>query len=162
MDLTGIGSIATAVGVFFAAMQVAGQRAQFRTSFADGLWREQREIVAELPIDLVLMGAGDETFDPRVLGELERSLLYRYFSLTDEQALLAKRGRVGSSTWYTWQDSIVHNMRRPAFAHAWSELGDRAPAEFRHLTTVLDGSHRLSRRRDLIGRAARRAAADQR
>lgn len=156
MDLTDIGSLATAVGVTFAAWQIAAQRTQTRTAFQDALWREQREIIGAMPVDLVLMKEGD-AFDPATLSDRERGLMYRYFDLCNEQAMFAAVGRIGPNTWYTWCGSIVHNMRRPAFAHAWQMLGSgRAAEEFRHLSDVLSGAHRLSWRRDPLGAIFRR------
>lgn len=158
MDWTQVGSLATAAGVLFAAGQVKAQRTQFRTSFQDDLWREQREIISGLPIEFVLMPPGAAGFDPERLGERELSLLYRYFDLCNEEALFARLGRVGANTWYTWSEGIVHNMRRPAFAHAWTSVGGtRAASEFRELAAVLEGRHHLPWRRDPLGRIRRRA-----
>lgn len=157
VSIADIGSLATAVGVFFAGWQVAQQRTQTRTGFQDALWREQREVIAALPIDLVLMAPGDDDFDPEELTEAERRALLRYFDLSNEQAMFAAVGRIGPNTWYTWRDSITHHMRRPAFQHAWQQLGPaRASATFPHLESVVLGTHRLARRHDPLGRAERR------
>ena len=132
ISLSDVGSIATAIGVAFAAWQVGGQRVQFRTAFQDGLWREQRDILAALMDD-----------------EHSGTLQYRYFDLCNEQALYARRGRIGRYSWSVWREAMLRTMQRPVILESWTALGaEEQRARFSHLASVLDGSHRLPWRRD--------------
>ncbi len=155
LSIADIGALATAAGVAFAALQVAAQRVQFRTAFQDDLWREQRQVIARLPVALTMMSHDDDApFDATQLGDDDYRTLFRYFDLCNEQAFLADRGRIGRHTWAQWRQNIESTMRRPAFAHAWAQIGNgRAQDEFEHLAAVLNGTHAMSRRRDLLGRS---------
>lgn len=153
MNVADIGSIATAAGVAFAAWQVAAQRTQFRTSFQDGLWREQRDLIARMPLEFVL--TPPEASEPfsRMLSDDEMTLMFRYFDLSNEQALYAQRGRIGRHSWRVWRDAMLMNMGRPAFAAAWDRIGPaRSTSQFGHFAAVLDGTHRLPLRREPIRR----------
>lgn len=75
MDVSDIGSIATALGLVFAGWQIAAQRIQFRTSFQDTLWREQRDIIAEIPLGDALAGLHGDKNLPTDLSERDTGLM---------------------------------------------------------------------------------------
>ncbi len=145
MNLAEFSSLATAVGVAFAGLQVAAQRTQIRTTFQDEMWSEQRRILRSLPSDLLLGDDHAADTNANTFTSADASALYSYFDLCNEQAMFASIGRIGPHTWNMWQQSILRKMARPAFQTAWNTLGSgRCADEFPHLARVIDGSHRIA------------------
>jgi hypothetical protein len=119
-----ISGFATAIGVFFAAIQVRMYQRQETTSFEDDMAREYREIVQRIPTRALLGDSLDgaefaDTFDE----------FYRYLSLSNEQVHLWKSGRVSRKTWQHWREGIRRNLSRPSFQRAWSEIKSRTQAD---------------------------------
>ena len=85
-----------------------------------------------LPIGALL---GDELPKEDVISALPAFL--HYFDLCNEQAYLRKRKRVRKSTWSEWEEGIVQNFRRPAFAMAWEIIAERADDSFDELREVV-------------------------
>ena len=136
--LQGASNLATAVAVIFTAFGAWAGVRQLRlleqqsvTSFEDGLVDAYRGIAKDLPLD-ALLGAdvGAE--------EVEKHLpaFYRYFDLCNQQAFLRKQGRIRAETWRLWQEGIVSNLQRPAFALAWAEIASRAKGDFDELRAL--------------------------
>jgi hypothetical protein len=121
-------NLATAIGVAVAASQLFATRRQALTTFEDSLNAQYRALVERIPV-ASLLG------DPLRRIELRRLLphFYHYFDLCNEQAFLYKNARVSKKTWVSWKDGIETNMRRPAFAAAWTEIARRSPTDFDHL-----------------------------
>lgn len=130
LELLGaISSIATAIGVGVAAVQLTATRRQSVASFEDLLTAQYRAITEKLPLE-ALFG------EPLAADCLSKLLphFYRYFDLSNEQAFHFKNRRISDQTWANWRDGITSNMRRPAFATAWAEVARRAsPDEFTDL-----------------------------
>ncbi|MFL5800513.1 MAG: hypothetical protein ACJ8CR_02090 [Roseiflexaceae bacterium] len=81
------GSVATAVGIFFAWWQIRLAKRQAQTQFEDGLAREYRDIAMRLPIKALL--------DENLFGiEYQQALdeLYHYIDLTNEQIFHDNKG----------------------------------------------------------------------
>jgi hypothetical protein len=124
----GMGSFFAGVGVVFAACQLRLSKQQSATSFEDAMVREYRELASTLPLPALL---GEPLSD-----ELHRDKLdefYRYFDLCNSQIFLHDQKRIRDETWAFWEEGIRSNMRRPAFARAWSEIAARANGDFAEL-----------------------------
>lgn len=129
--LAALSGIATAIGVGVAAYQLRVTRKQGVTAFEDSLAAQYRQIASTLPLKALL----GESLTP----EEHRDHLhyfYRYFDLCNEQAFLHENGRVSDSTWTFWEDGILTNLRRPAFAAAWQEIAARAKDDFNELRSL--------------------------
>ncbi len=127
-----ISSIATAIGVFFAAFQLWHTRARAITTFENSLANEYREIIDRLPTEAIL----GETLTPDVqLKHLHD--FYSYLDLTNNQIFLRKIRRISKKTWEFWADGIETNLARPAFAAAWSDISRRAGSDFSELRRLI-------------------------
>lgn len=51
--------------------------------------------------------------------------LLSYIDLSNEQVFLRMNGRIRRATWNDWREGIKSNLRRPAFAKAWSAVKDK-------------------------------------
>jgi hypothetical protein len=130
-DLQAVASLATSIGAVFAGSQLWFVRQQGKTGFEDQLTEQYRAIIHGLPIEALL---GDHLDDHQI----EESLpaFFRYFDLCNEQAYMKKRRRVRAKTWAEWSEGIGQNMKRPAFARAWSIIAERAYPSFGELRTL--------------------------
>lgn len=132
ISLSEVAHLATAAAVFFAAWQIWLAKRQGVTALEDSLAKEYRDLTARLPIKAFL---GEET----TAEEHSRSLdaMYHYFDLCNQQAFLAAAHRISPKTWEFWKDGICHNINRPAFQQAWSEIAARSSGEFTELRAVV-------------------------
>jgi len=126
--LSALASVATAVAVFFAALQLRHALAQAVAEFEDAIAKEYRELASELPTSALLGEALNDEDYKESLDEF-----YHYFDLSNEQIFLRQRGRITSRTWIMWRDGIRSNMRRTAFAKAWEEIKRRSEGDFSEL-----------------------------
>jgi hypothetical protein len=126
--VTTIASVATALGVVFAALQIALTRRQARTQFEDGLAREYRELAQRIPVKALLGETIDDKDYANALDEL-----YRYIDLSNEQVFLRQNNRISHKTWENWCDGIKSNLSKPAFKKAWAEIKSRATESFNEL-----------------------------
>lgn len=127
----GVGGVFTAMAAIVAAWQLWHMHKQGMTSFEDALVREYRELASTLPLPALL---GEPISD-----ELHREKLdefYRYFDLCNSQVFLHDQGRISDETWAFWVQGIRTNLKRPAFARAWSEIAGRANGDFAELRRV--------------------------
>lgn len=127
----GVGGVFTAMAAIVAAWQLWHMHKQGMTSFEDALVREYRELASTLPLPALL---GEPISD-----ELHREKLdefYRYFDLCNSQVFLHDQGRISYETWAFWEQGIRTNLKRPAFARAWSEIAGRANGDFAELRRV--------------------------
>ena len=129
--LTSLSSIATAIGVGFAARHLRFTQKQSVTTFEDSLTAQYRQIASTLPLEALL---GELLTDEEHEAHLQ--YFYRYFDLCNEQAFLYMNGRISESTWVFWKDGILTNLRRPAFAKAWEEIARRAKDDFHELRLI--------------------------
>jgi hypothetical protein len=136
-DLNSLSSIATAVGVTFAAIQLWMTRQQAVLQFEDSLAVQYRDVVRRLPVEAFL---GESLSDERQAAALKDFI--HYFDLSNEQAFLRQKKRVRRNTWREWEEGIVQNMKRPAFAQAWTHVSSRAPESFNELRALV-GEGRL-------------------
>jgi hypothetical protein len=122
----------TMAGVVIAAIQLIRQVSEQKTAFEDGFAKEYRELVATIPVKAML---GEEL----VAADLEAHLdeFYHYFDLCNEQAFLARLGRIRRRTWKFWREGIEDNLARPAFRQAWDHIQSRAPGDFTELRRLL-------------------------
>jgi len=102
-----------------------------RTAFEDSLTAQYRQIASTLPLKALF---GESLTSQEHNAHLQ--YFYRYFDLCNEQAFLHKNGRVSDSTWAFWEDGILTNLRRPAFAAAWQEVASRARDDFNELRSL--------------------------
>jgi hypothetical protein len=127
-----VASIATAVGVFFAAFQLWHTRARAITTFEDTLSNEYRQITGRLPTEALL--------GEILTADLQKANLhefYQYFDLTNSQIFLRQSGRISKKTWKFWAEGIETNFARPAFAAAWAEISRRAGNDFSELRRLV-------------------------
>ena len=125
-------SIATAIGVFFAAFQLWHTRARAITTFEDSLANEYRQITGRLPTEALL----GEILTPEVQ-KTNFHEFYRYFDLTNSQIFLRQSGRISKKTWKFWAEGIQTNLARPAFASNWADISRRAGSDFSELRRLI-------------------------
>lgn len=128
---TAIAAVFTAFGAWAAVRQLRLLEQQSVTSFEDGLVDEYRDIAKELPLDALLGADVSEQEVAKVL-----PVFYRYFDLSNQQVFLQKQGRIRAETWELWKDGIESNLRRPAFARAWTEIAAKAIGDFGELRAL--------------------------
>jgi hypothetical protein len=128
LDLQALASLATALGVFFAAAQLWITRRHARTAFEDDLSREYRDIAHRLPVAALL---GDKLSEEEQRIALKE--FYHYIDLTNDQVFLRANRRVSKAAWLNWADGIQTNLGRLAFRAAWEEIKVRAPNSFDEL-----------------------------
>ncbi|MEN1942092.1 hypothetical protein WCE39_13535 [Luteimonas sp. MJ174] len=126
--LSAVANVATAVAVMVAAWQLVLSKRQAITTFEDSLAKEYRDIAATLPVKALL---GESLSDAEQSDKFDE--FYRYFDLCNQQAFLRQTGRVSDKTWKFWQDGIASNLKRPAFAKAWSDVAQRSNGDFSEL-----------------------------
>jgi hypothetical protein len=128
-DIAGfVASIATAIGVIFAAIQLQHSRSQAITTFEDGFAKEYRELARSIPIRALLGGELKEEDKEKSLDEF-----WHYFDLCNEQVFLRQIGRIRTETWVFWKDGIRSNFNKPAFQWAWEELENTKTTEYSEL-----------------------------
>jgi hypothetical protein len=127
-----IASIATAIGVFFAAFQLLHTRARAITTFEDSLATEYRRITDRLPTEALL----GEALAPETQ-KTHFHDFYGYFDLTNNQVFLRQIRRISKKTWEFWAEGIQTNLARPAFADSWAEISRRAGSDFSELRRLI-------------------------
>jgi len=127
-----IANVATAIGVFLAALGLLLAKRQRQTVLEDSLTKEYRQIIYQLPVN-ALLGDTDSGNDKMDL----MKEMYSYIDFTNEQAFLRKKGRIRKSTWLDWVDGIKSNLQKPAFRDAWEIIKDKSkPDEFTELRNL--------------------------
>jgi hypothetical protein len=115
-----ISSVATAIAVVIAALQLRAAATSARTAFEDALAREYREIARRIPIKAHLNEEleGDEF-------HATLPAFFQYLDLSNQQVFLRVNGRIGRATWDEWCEGIRFNLSRKAFHMAWEHLKER-------------------------------------
>lgn len=130
--LSAAASLATIVGVGFAAYQLKLIQKQANSTFEDTLYKQYRSVIAKLPVEAML----NESLSAESLNE-KLPAFYEYFDLCNEQAFLHKQKKISKKTWKNWQEGIQQNLKRPAFAAAWRIIGDKSTDSFDELRKLL-------------------------
>jgi hypothetical protein len=112
-----IASVVTAVGVVIAAWQLYHAKQQSQSQFEDSFAEQYRHLASRLPFGALL---GKELREDELDANLR--LFYEYFDLSNEQAFIARKGRLRDETWINWREGIEQHMARPAFKAAWIKL----------------------------------------
>lgn len=128
---TAIGSVATALTVGAASVQIFFATRQEKSEFEDGLAREYRELLGQLPVDVLRRQALT-----RELSDDDFRTFYRYLDLSNEQVFLRHKGRIRKDTWKEWSSGIRSNLQRPGFREAWQEVQPRPG--FEELRALID------------------------
>jgi len=129
--LSALANVATAIAVIVAAWQLLLSQQQSVTTFEDSLAKEYRDIAATLPVKALL---GEPLTEAEHTDKFDE--FYRYFDLFNQQVFLRKSGRVSDKTWGFWKDGIGSNLKRPAFARAWSDVAARCNGDFSELRAI--------------------------
>jgi hypothetical protein len=127
-----IASVATAIGVFFAASQLWYTRSRAITTFEDSLNNEYRQITNRLPTEALL---GEALTPDGKKAHFHN--FYAYFDLTNNQIFLRQIRRISKKTWEFWAEGIQMNLARPAFADSWAEISRRAGSDFSELRRLI-------------------------
>ncbi len=127
-----IAAVSTALAVIFAGWQLRTSSLIAQATFEDQLDQQYRELMKEIPVSLLI----GERIHPDEYYEV-RELIYNYFDLSNEQAFLYSRGRIGKRTWQSWLEGIRANMSKPAFTQIWFELEEVSPDTFSYLRGLL-------------------------
>ncbi|EMA18598.1 hypothetical protein [Haloarcula argentinensis] len=109
-----VGSLLTGLGAAFVFLQFRQQNMQFVTEFEDGLTKEYREIVQDLPVKV----RASEDVD----WEQNKQDIYRYIDLCNEQIFLRQNGRVSKETWKSWQEGMESNIQEGVFNSGWENI----------------------------------------
>src|SRR5687768_7291229 len=128
-----IASIATPIGVLLAFWQLVLAKRQAVAAFEDSLSAQYRALLAQIPVKALL---GQSLFESEAADSL--GTFYRYFDLSNEQAFLRSRRRIGEGTWTDWREGIQQNMKLPAFASAWVTIRSAKTGAFDDLARVID------------------------
>lgn len=128
-----IASIATAMGVLFAAAQLELTKEQEVTAFEDSINQEYRSLAATIPTTALL---GKPISDKDLKDHLDE--FYHYFDLCNGQIFLRQQGRISQKTWVFWCDGIHSNLKRPAFKTAWTHISSRANGDFAELRRLIE------------------------
>jgi hypothetical protein len=132
-NLSDLSSLATSVGVIFAAWQLLLSRQQAQTTFEDSMAKEYRELASTMPTKALL---GEELTEAEHAEALDE--FYHYFDLCNGQAFLRQIGRVRSQTWIFWSDGMRSHFKRPAFKTAWERISSKATGDFTELRLLMD------------------------
>jgi len=145
--LAGVSAVAatvTAGGVAFGVRQVKLSteqlelvKTQTQVDFEDGLSREYRSIVRDIPARAFIEQAEAVTDE-------DLNAFFRYFDLSNEQLFLARRGRVSEPTAADWKDGILANAARPMFGTAWSSFAEGLPDDYWEDLRAMLGPNRSS------------------
>ena len=130
--LNAAASVATALGLAFAVIQLRVAARQAITNFEDTLAAEYRALAASLPTEALLGGTLLDEEHKKVLDEF-----YHYFDLTNGQIFLRQKGRVSKRTFAFWRDGIKAHLARPAFTRAWADISRRVPDDFKELRRLI-------------------------
>lgn len=125
-------SVATALGVVCAVVQLRIAARQAVTDFEDSLAAEYRALAATLPTEALLGGKLSDDDHKNALDEF-----YHYFDLSNGQVFLRQKNRVSRSTFAFWRDGIKAHLARPAFVRAWVEISGRTPEDFKELRRLI-------------------------
>lgn len=136
--LSALANVGTAIAVLVAAWQLVLSHRQAVTTFEDSLAKEYRDIAATLPVRALL---GEPLSESEYADKFDE--FYRYFDLCNQQVFLWQAGRVSDKTWAFWRDGISSNLKRPAFASAWSEVAARSNGDFSELRCVFPPTEKL-------------------
>lgn len=127
-----LANIATAFGVILAVYQLKVARTQNVVEFEDSLNKEYRELLKELPTDVVL---GGDISKEEIVKNI--NIFYRYIDLTNEQIYLRMRGRITESTWRSWEEGIRINFSIFGFEAAWKHIRKYDENRFNELHKLL-------------------------
>lgn len=131
MNWDTIASIATAIGVIFAAFQIRQGKRLAQVTFEDSLDQQYRILAMRIPVDVLLGKTSPEDKKSDI-----REIIFNYLDLCNEQAYLRKKKRVSVARWKEWSEGIECNLRKPAFKEIWEEVKREAPNEFTGLTAL--------------------------
>lgn len=110
-------SVATAIGVAIATWQLYHTKQQSQSQFEDSFAEQYRRVARMLPLEALL---GRQLKEEELKAHLRA--FYEYFDLSNEQAFLARQGRLRQETWANWREGIEQHMSRPGFKQAWATL----------------------------------------
>ncbi|MEO8217023.1 MAG: hypothetical protein ABI718_08065 [Acidobacteriota bacterium] len=132
IDWTAVGSFATALMVGAAAIQIWLGTKQAKIKFEDGLVKEYRDLLAQMPVDVLLQKESALEY-----AESHLALFYRYIDLCNEQVFLRTKGRIQDDTWQEWRAGILSNLSRPGFDAAWKAV-QKKTLSFMELRCLFD------------------------
>lgn len=130
-DWNTVASFATALGVGVAAWQIWEGRKLSQTTFEDSLDQQYRNLVKEIPVDVLL---GKPVQDNKK--NETREIIYNYLDLCNEQAFLRKKKRISKERWIEWNEGIKENIEKPGFKEVWDEVKKEAPSTFSSLNQL--------------------------
>ena len=113
-------STIAAIGVIFAFSQLRISKNIAQLQFEDGLAKEYRELVSQIPTKALL---GQKLSEDEYQNSFDE--LYRYVDLSNEQVSLRQRGRISEAVWISWCSGIKTNLALPSFNRAWLEIQKR-------------------------------------
>jgi hypothetical protein len=125
---TAVAAIFTAFGAWAAVKQLKLMKRQGVTALEDTLSSEYRQLASTLPLPALLGESLKDEEHHQALDEF-----YRYFDLCNHQIYLHDEKRISDETWVFWCEGIQSNLKRPAFARAWTEIAARANSDFDEL-----------------------------
>ncbi|MFT7184709.1 MAG: hypothetical protein ACI84K_000075 [Pseudohongiellaceae bacterium] len=131
---TAVASVATAIGVLFAAWQFRQSQKQSQASFEDSMDQQYRSLSMALPVD-VLIGKESSKEDK----DKVRELVFNYLDLSNEQVYFRAKGRISKYTWESWSLGIKGHLERPAFKQVFEEVRD--VSGFTYLERLVDSKY---------------------
>jgi hypothetical protein len=98
ITIENIASIATAIGVAFAAWQIFQTHRLAQTTFEDSLDQQYRSLAMLIPVNALIGKSIPENEKKEV-----REIIYNYLDLCNEQIYLRVKNRVTENRWKDWQ-----------------------------------------------------------
>lgn len=138
--ITAGASIAACIGLVYAKQQLKLTADQARTNFEDGLSREFRDLIKDLPVRVML---GEDLSDDELSRETTLTTFYHYFDLTNYQVFLRSKKRISEDAWSEWMQGIHEVCTLPAFERAWRLIRVRRPNLFADLSKFRDSEFKI-------------------
>ena len=123
-----LSSVATAIGVVFAAWQIWESRRLSEAQFEDSFDQQYRELSYAIPVNALLGKPLTESKDGKA-----REAVYNYLDLCNEQVYQRSKNRISKERWREWSSGIKSNLGRPFFQSVWLEVKDSASGSFSFL-----------------------------
>ena len=110
-------AVVSAIGVIFVWLQLISAKEIAQLQFEDGLDKEYRELASRIPTKALL---GSRLSPKEYKAAFDE--LFRYFDLSNDQAILRKHSRISFEVWKNWCDGIKTNLDLSAFKRAWLDI----------------------------------------
>ena len=134
LSINDIPSIATGLGVAFAAFQIRQAQQSLRDGFERTFVDRYERIIRQIDLDVILGSREPNLSDPDVC-----RAFFDYFELCEEELYFRAYRKVSKATWNDWWYGIRGHLLNDHFKAAFDDLAERSetstttPTRFRFL-----------------------------